>query len=197
MRDPFAVFSLDWFVHRLNCIVVVVVRHPAAVVSSLKRLGYTFDFKNLLQQPLLMTDRLEPFRPQMEAALASPTDVIRQGALLWTMIYDCVSENDRIGHDVHIVRHEDLSLGPQQEYARLYAALGLPFTMKARRKIARFTSGSNPKEVSLATPFKVRLDSRANLNNWKHRLQQDEIRRIRTLTTDVAARYYSGDEWSA
>lgn len=196
IRDPFAVFSLDWFVRRLNCIVVVVVRHPAAVVSSLKRLGYTFDFKNLLQQPLLMADRLERFRPQMEATLASPTDVIRQGALLWTMIYDCVSESQQIGHDVHVVRHEDFSLDPLHEYARLYAALGLRFTPKAQRKIERFTRGSNPKEVSVAKPFKVRLDSLANLSNWKQRLQQDDIRRIRALTRDVAGRYYSDDEWS-
>jgi hypothetical protein len=74
IRDPFDVFSLDWFVRRLNCSVVVVVRHPAAVVSSLKRLGYIFDFRNLLQQPLLMADRLERFRPQMKATLASHTD---------------------------------------------------------------------------------------------------------------------------
>jgi hypothetical protein len=195
IRDPFAVFSLDWFVRCLDCTVVVSVRHPGAVVSSLKRLGYTFDFNNLLQQPLLMTEQLQRFRPEMEAMLASPGDVVGQGALLWRMIYASVSEYSKVGHEVRVVRHEDLSLDPLHEYARLYAMLGLQFTVKAQRKIIKFTSAENPKEVSVANPFKLRIDSRANLENWKRRLQREEIHRIRTLTEDVAGRYYSDDEW--
>jgi hypothetical protein len=44
LKDPFAVFSLPWFVERLDCRVVVTVRHPAGFASSLKRLNWPFDF---------------------------------------------------------------------------------------------------------------------------------------------------------
>ncbi|HJS19050.1 MAG TPA: sulfotransferase, partial [Anaerolineales bacterium] len=70
MKDPFAVFSMDWFAKRLNCKVVVAVRHPAAFVSSLKRLNWPFDLQDLLDQPLLMRDHLESYRERIESAKA-------------------------------------------------------------------------------------------------------------------------------
>lgn len=88
LKDPFAVFSAPWFAQQLNCQVVITVRHPAAFASSLKRLNWTFDFQDLLDQPLLMRDYLEPDRAQMKSI--HPEDIITQAALLWRMIYRAV-----------------------------------------------------------------------------------------------------------
>lgn len=41
LKDPFAVFAIEWFAKRLNCRVVITVRHPAAFASSLKRAELT------------------------------------------------------------------------------------------------------------------------------------------------------------
>jgi hypothetical protein len=190
VRDPFAAFSLQWFWRRLGYEIVVIVRHPVAVVSSLKRLGFTFDFNNLLQQPLLMERRLKRFRPEMEAMLRSPEDVIGQGSLLWRILYTAVAADQRVIPSVRVVRHEDLSLDPVREYSRVYEALGLPFDEKTRQTIKRATSDRNPREVSTDNPFKVHLDSRANLRNWKRRLEQEEVERILAITQPVAEHYY-------
>jgi hypothetical protein len=48
------------------------------VVSSLKKLGYTFDFRELLQQETLMRDRLGPYRVDMQGACENPDDVVGQ-----------------------------------------------------------------------------------------------------------------------
>jgi Sulfotransferase family len=185
IKDPFAVFSIDWFVRRLGCQVVVVVRHPVAVVSSLKRLGFVFDFRNLLRQPSLMDGRLSRFRPEIEASLESGDDVIGQGSLLWRIIYDSLEPPD-----VRIVRHEDLSLEPVAQCAQLYAELGLELTSEARAAIEASTSEKNPGEVPVRDPFKVRLASRTNLSNWERRLDEAEVERILEITGSVAARYY-------
>jgi hypothetical protein len=184
-KDPFAVFSIDWFVRRLGCGVVVVVRHPVAVVSSLKRLGFVFDFENLLRQPSLMDGRLRRFRPAIEASLESGDDVIGQGSLLWRIIYDSLEPPD-----VRVVRHEDLSLEPVAGCAPLYAELGLELTPEARAAIEASTSEKNPAEVSVRDPFKVRLASKTNLSNWERRLDQAEVERILEITGPVADRYY-------
>jgi hypothetical protein len=190
-KDPFAVFSLDWFARRLDCEVVVIVRTPAAVVSSLKRMGWTFDFYNLLEQPLLINHhRLERFRPEMEVALACPADIIGQASTLWKIIYRTVNEYHSLGAPFHIVRHEDLASNPLDEYARLYETLGLRFTASTRHRIERFTSDRNPAEASPANPFDTRLASRANLASWRRRLNSDEIKRVERLTEEVAAQYY-------
>jgi hypothetical protein len=41
----------------------------------------------------------------------------------------------------------------------------------------------------------VRLDSRANLHNWKHRLTGEEIARVRRLTEETAALFYPEIAW--
>ena len=53
LKDPFAVFSLPWFAERLNCQVVVTVRHPAGFASSLKRLNWPFDFNELVESTFI------------------------------------------------------------------------------------------------------------------------------------------------
>jgi hypothetical protein len=190
-RDPFAVFSVDWFRRRLDCRVVVIVREPVAVMSSLKRLGYLFDFGDLMQQPLLMRERLGRFRSEIDDAVQSPADIIEHGSLLWKTIYSVVDEY-RTAADVCVVRHEDLSRDPVSEFSALYERLQIPFTDRARQSIEAFTNSRNPTEVSLSNPFDVRLDSRANLDNWRWRLEPDEVRRIESATHDCRARYYAG-----
>jgi len=192
IRDPFAVFSINWFARRLGCQVVVIVRHPLAVVASVKRLGLTFDFRNLLDQPSQMHERLEHFRPDIET-MDSP-DVVDHASLLWRIVYQSVAADAARDSSLCLVRHEDLSREPLQEYARLYELLGLSFNEKAKRIIEQHTSGANPKEGSLRNPFKVRLDSRANLINWRHRLDDEEIDRVLRTTRPVADKFYPDEE---
>jgi hypothetical protein len=192
-KDPFAVFSMDWFAKRLNCKVVVAVRHPAAFVSSLKRLNWPFDFQDLLDQPLLMRDCLEPYRGQMESAKAD--DVIGQSALLWTLIYRSVHTALERNPDFIAVRHEDLSLDPVNKYRDLYKSLDLDFTPRVEKIIRNASSSDNPAEPSRKNIYDVKLDSRANIDNWKRRLTEEEIRRIRNITEDVSQLFYPDVEW--
>ncbi len=201
LKDPFAVFSLPWFVERLNCRIVVTIRHPAGFASSLKRLNWPFDFKDLLDQPLLMRDHLEPFRADMERI--PPDDIIGQSALLWRMVYRVVhaalrqaqgGARERIP-SILVVRHEDLSLDPVAGFARAYESLGLAYTAKVQETIRNASSSENPAELSSRKTHSVKLDSRANLENWKKRLSADEIARIRDLTEDVAGLFYADVKW--
>jgi Sulfotransferase family len=194
LADPYAVFSARWFVERLGARVVVIVRHPAAAVSSRKRLGWTFDASELLAQKELLRDYLHGMRAELEAQLEDRHDIIGQGALLWRAIYGSV-ENFENHPEVTVVRHEDLSADPLSAFQRLFAALGLPWRRRAERTIIASTSAENRKELPPDSPHGTRLDSRANISNWKHRLTPAEIERIRALTGDVAPRYYRDDEW--
>jgi hypothetical protein len=188
LKDPFAVFSLPWFAERLNCRVVVTIRHPAGFASSLKKLNWPFDFKDLLDQPLLMRDHLEPFRADMEQI--RPDDIIGQSALLWRMVYRVVHADVERTPSIKIVRHEDLSLDPVAGFARAYESLGLAYTAKVEETIRNSSSSENPAELSSRKTHSVKLDSRANLDNWKKRLTEEEITRIRSITEDVASLYY-------
>jgi len=195
VKEPHAIFSIPWFAERLASDVVVTVRHPAAVVSSWKRLEWSFDFVNLLEQPILMRDWLESFRAEMQAALRPDKDLVDRVALLWRVIYAVVDRQRKLHPSVHVVRQEELSADPVGEYARLYAALDLSFTSDAADAVRASSSGDNPKETKVERPHETHIDSRANLENWKQRLSEEEISRIRHLTEETASLYYPSLEW--
>jgi hypothetical protein len=202
LKDPFAVFSTAWFAKRLSCKIVITVRHPAAVVSSLKRLNWSFDFQNLLNQPLLLRDHLEHYRQEMQSIRAG--DVVSQAALLWKIIYhtvqsfrrnDVTAESVKPDPDFHIIRHEDLSLDPLPGYRALYSALDLEYTPRVAKTILNSSSSVNPSELSRRKTHDFKLDSRANVRNWKKRLTDAEIARIREITGEVSLLYYAEADW--
>ena len=193
LKDPFAVFSTPWFAQKLNCKVVITIRHPGGFASSLKRLNWPFNFRDLLDQPMLMRDHLEADRADMESMPVD--DIVGQSALLWRMIYRSVHSALKLFPDFKLVRHEDLSLDPVAGYKSLYDSLGLTFDDKVRDTILNSSSSENPTELSKKKVHSVKLDSRANMSNWKKRLTSEEITRIRKLTEDVSHLFYADDEW--
>jgi hypothetical protein len=195
VKDPFAVFSAPWFAQAMNCQVVITVRHPAAFASSLQRLDWPFDFSDFLQQPALMADWLEPYQDDMRDMLRTPEDIIGQSSLLWRMVYQTVAQFKQIHPQFIITRHEDLSRAPAAGYKELYQALGLNYTPRVEQFIRRSSSKDNPREISKTKAHATRLDSQANIYNWKNRLSAEQIKRIRYLTADVAPQYYSDSDW--
>ena len=195
VKEPHAVFSAEWFSRRLGSDVLVMARHPAAVVSSWKRLGWTFDFANLLEQRLLLRDWLGPFESEMRAAQQPSVDLVDRVSLLWDIVYRVVGALEERVPSLHVFRQEDLARSPAQRFQSVYEAVGLEFTEEARAAIIASSSARNPKELDLDTPHSTMLHSAASLENWRHRLTDDELERIRRRTEETAARYYGDVEW--
>jgi hypothetical protein len=193
IKDPFAVFSSGWFAQKLDCQVIITVRHPAGFASSLKRLNWPFDFHNLLNQPNLLRDHLEADRAEMESIQSK--DLIGQAALLWRMIYRFVDSTRNLFPQCKIIRHEDLSLDPVSGYRALYEFLNLDFNERVKDTILNSSSSENPVKLTKNKTHSVKLDSRASLDNWKKILTPEEINRIRKMTEDVSHLFYSEDEW--
>ena len=189
LKDPFALFSIPWFARRLGADVVVVVRRPVANVGSTKRLGWGFDTGSLLAQPLLLRDRLEPHRAELEAP---PAEIVGQATLLWRLLHEAVRDYARDLPEVRVVRHEDLSRDPPGEFRRVYESLGLTFGARVEQALARTTSARNPAETDPRRPDSIELDSHANLDAWTGRLTTDEIERVRRETDELARAFYPG-----
>jgi hypothetical protein len=173
--------------------VVVLVRHPAAFTGSIKKAGWSFDFQQLLDQPLLMQRHLSGFRRELERMARQPGDLVDQACLLWNLVYHVVAEY-REGHpDWIFVRHEDLSIDPVSTFGDLFRRLGLDYTSGAQRTVADFSAADNPTEQHSGS--EIRRDSRANIRNWRERLTAEEIERVKSRTLEVAARFYTERDW--
>jgi Sulfotransferase family len=196
MKDPNALCSAEWLAEAFGMSVVVLIRHPAAFVSSYKRLGWVFYFQELWAQPQLMEEYLEPFRDEIRWQVEhSPPDLIDSAILLWRVLHHVILDLQRRHPHWAFVRHEDLSLWPVEEFLRLFEHVGLDMTPGVRRAIERHSSPKNPREAGDKVVHQLNRDSRGNVWNWRGRLSPLEIARVRKGTQDVARWFYTDADW--
>ena len=194
VKDPIALLSAEWFAARFEMDVVVLIRHPAAFVASLKRLGWTHRFDTFIGPDDEVPEIVRPYEAEIRAEAENPSvDVVAQATLFWRILYDVV-DGYRARHDDWIfVRHEDVSRDAEGEFERLYVRLGLEFTSDARREIAGASSADNPAVPD--STHAIRVDSSANVGRWRNVLTPREVDDVREATRDVWPRFYSDDDW--
>ena len=71
-----AFFSAEWLADRFDMNVVIVIRHPAAFVSSVKKLNWHHPMSHFLEQPALMREHLYPFEEQIRELASREHDLI-------------------------------------------------------------------------------------------------------------------------
>jgi Sulfotransferase family len=195
LKDPHALFSAGWLARNYPLDVVVLIRHPAAFVSSMKRLGWEFCFNHLLRQKELLADLLSPYEADMHRLILTPHSGLDEAVLLWRVVHGVI-RRFRVEHpDWTFVRHEDLSLSPVKEYRRLFDRLRLTMTPAVSSAILEHTSKENPSEAAPGVVHQLKRDSKANVWNWRHRLTANEVLRIRRATEDIASHFYADADW--
>ena len=197
LKDPIAVFSAEWLAKTFNMNVLVLIRHPAAFVASLKRLEWRFGFSTFLRQPLLMRDYLYPFEKEISefAAGANKTDIIDEATLLWRCIYSTVRIYQDSYPDWLFFRHEDISTDPLSHYESIYRKLGLDFNTKVQTFIQKHSGEDNPVSRPNGVSGHIKLNSRAVVKNWKSYLTEAEIAQIRHRVEDVSSAFYTDEDW--
>jgi len=195
VKDPIALLAAPWLASRFDMRVVVLIRHPAAFASSLKRLDWRFDFANLLDQDLLLADGAIAYVEEMERLVHGEPDIIDQAALLWKVLYEVVDRYREEHPDWIFLRHEDVSRSPLEQFRCLFGQLDVGWTDDVERYVQRTTRAENPAEAPEGQAHQLQRDSQANVTSWKGRLQPVEIERIRRGTEPVASRFYGEADW--
>ena len=191
--EPIGLFSAEWFSQKFHTDMLLVIRHPASFVSSLKSLNWGYNFNDLLEQPLLMDRYLSRFRHDMERAPRKP-DVVGIGILLWKILYSVVHQYQQQHPDWIFIRHEDYAQHPEKKFQELYQRLHFPFTTTVEQTISDYTSPSNPTEFSGKRDYS-RRNSRETIHIWKTRLTEEEVKRIRDGVEEVSSFFYDGASW--
>jgi len=201
LDDPYALFSAAWFAERLGCRAIVLVRHPLGFVGSWRRLGWTVDPGELLDQPFLLRDLLEPHQDELEALRGGTSDLVETAAVLWRVAYAAVDQI-RARASICVARYEDLAREPLEGFRRLYEFAGLSWNERVASRIGAATTRGQGSESGFRwsrdlsrTAFQP-MDSRSTLESYRKRLTAEEIERVRELTADVAARFYDDDSFS-
>ena len=195
IKDPIALMSAGWFGRRFDINVIVMVRHPAAFVASMKRLNWGFDPSRwALSQPLLLRDYLSSFEDELKNLKDSKSDIVDQTALLWKVLYFVVLKYKEIYSNWIFLRHEDISRDPLVQFDKLFGMLGLNFTDELEERVIEYSSESNPSHSKGAEKL-IKLNSKKTVSNWKNVLSAQEIERIKKIVKEVSKFYYSDKDW--
>lgn len=190
IKDPLALMSTEWLHEKLDCDVVISIRHPAAFAASLKvKETWDFKFNQYLGQEKLMERYLSDYYNDIKANSENPPDMIKQSVTLWNTIYHTVHlYQEKYKNTWHFIKHEDLSTNPMELFQDLFNKLDLKFTGKVRKKLIESTTAK--------VPGKLKRDSKENIKSWKKRLSAEEIAYVKKETYAVWKEYYTEDDWS-
>jgi len=194
LKDPIAFFSAEWLEEKFYADVIVLIRHPAAFAGSLKKMNWSFNFLNFLNQPLLMRDHLYPFESEIRKFTEKDYEIIDQAILLWNIIHYMVLKYRDKHPEWIFIRHEDISFDPINEFSSIFQKLKLHWSTDIQKEIEKYSSSNNPREQHNDNEF-FKRNSKLNIWNWKHRLTESEIFKIRTQTQDISKNFYSEEDW--
>jgi hypothetical protein len=200
--DPYQVFAAEWLADRLDCRVVMLVRHPAGIVSSLKRIGpgWADNLPDIAAQPELIGRYLREYMDDIVRAAHEPLEPIGHGALLWLLIHSAIAQQLDRHPEFILVRYEDMAMDPENGFRELYEQLDLPWTDRAEKTVregsmAGPAARNNPwGRVGLGRTAFQPMDSKANAWAWRRRLSPDEAATVIDATRPVAERFYRADE---
>jgi hypothetical protein len=200
LKDPMALFSTQWLADRFDMNVVLMIRHPAAVASSVrelhgKALRVPRILSDILNQPLLIRDHLSPFEKEIKELAIPGQDVLVQSALLWKLIYHVVLKYKEQNPHWIFVRYMDLSLDPVNVFRELFRQLGLEYGDREVSQIGWYCAGEGLDNEEVENPWAVRRNTLAHLYSWRNRLTGAEIARIRSQVQEVAQHFYTDKDW--
>ncbi len=195
MKDPIAVMSAEWLHQTFDMDVVVLIRHPASFVSSIKRYGLSHPFRHFLRQPRLMENKLSYFEKEIKEFSESTKSLVDQGILLWRIIYRVVQQYRKRNEGWIFIRQEDLSSDPLVQFGNIYDNLDLDYTESIQNKITEMTSADNPEEVEKSEAGKIKRNSGSQVKIFKKRLDKREIEYIKEKSRDVWKFFYDETYW--
>lgn len=193
MKDPIALLSADWLARNFNMNVIVLIRHPAAFVGSLKKAEWHFPFKDLNDQANILKTPIKNYREQIESYTLTKRSLIDQGILLWNIFHETIKFYMSIFPNWIYIKHEDISSDPVKYFSIIFDHVELDFTQRIKKHIDITTNSKNPTEHKKVSDIK--RNSKKNIHNWKNRLTKKEIYRIRAKTEQISNTFYSSDEW--
>lgn len=193
IKDPFALLAAEWIAQETNARVVVLVRHPAAFVSSILRLGWRLDERWLLGQTGLVDGRLAGHRGELQSASDLP--LLEHACLTWRVLTSVINDYAARRPDWRVLRYEDLALDPVDGFRDLHGWCGLPFDDTVADELAARNDPRHGVDVPSGRKGGTRRDSRKAVWTWRDRLDGNQVRRVRDLTLDVAEPWYASRDW--
>lgn len=185
IKDPLAFFAAEWLAERYDAKVVVLMRHPAGMISSYLKLGWASEAESLLQQPALYA-RFLAHDADLQADIArlaqAPEDHLGSLILQWKLFAHAALQLHAVHPEWLFVTHEGICREPVAHFRGLYDFLGLSFTRRIEASVLSRSGGSNETDPATHQQHMLERDSKAVSLAWKQRLDDAARTRIEDET---------------
>ena len=196
-KDPIALLSAEWLASQYQAKVIILIRHPAAYVNSIKRVNWDMSLECLLTQTEFMASLPHDLVAEISDRLKNQTGDgynLEDAALSWKVFHRVIYQYQQAHPDWIFVRHEDLCQDYLSGFEKLYSQLNLPWNQTVVERIKHYCD--RPQESELGSQIhRLSRNSRAASQAWKHSLTESESDRILEITKDVADLFYDRHSW--
>ena len=165
VKEIRANLALKWLHDHFSQVpIVLLIRHPCAVVSSRMELGWAtdLDIQPLLSQPELIEDHLLPYLDLINNAKSTE----EKHTIIWC-VSNLVPLKQLNPGEVKIVYYENLCSQPDKELPELFEFLGQPYTRPVIEII------NQPSQTTNATSAVVTGTDK--IEGWKKKLGRSQI----------------------
>lgn len=160
--------ALPYIQHHFGADIVLVLRHPANIVLSHRKLGNPDIHRNIFTQEKLVDDYLAPFKDNV-TELDHPLE--RAGAQVGAFYF--VLNRQLADHpDWLVLRHEQFCLEPHGEFKTLFKRLGVCWS----DEVAEYITDLNKEGEG----YDYRRIAKKQIDKWKRTLTDSQIEQIRT-----------------
>ncbi|HEU5139905.1 MAG TPA: sulfotransferase [Bacillales bacterium] len=169
IKSIYNMLALDWLEEQFNCNQVVIIRHPANVISSYLKLKFPDSARNIFSQEALVNDYFGDIMPEIEKR----TDVVEEMAAQIGGIYSVLEKQLESHPNWILLRHEELCENPVQQFKELYGQLGLKWTKEVKKYIV---DANEP-----GKGFKAKRVASEEIQKYKKLLSEEQISKIREV----------------
>ena len=194
IKDPMAILSAQWLAQKFDANILLLVRHPAAFVSSCLQLGWGFHFNNFLRQPVLMDTYFHPYKAEIVDYARQEHRLIDQLSLLWKLIYSVVAQYQQKHPEWLIVKYEEICQDPLSSFGHITHYLNLDFTSQVQSFLKDSINYIQPKDI-FQDIHSIKRDTQKQLDVWKSRLSKTEVHQIRVQVEEISSIFYADSDW--
>ena len=188
IKDPTSYFMTEFLANYFSFKPVIILKHPLSFVASWKNLNWEPDLSLIYDQADLIKDYLSD---DYELMKRKNLDAIQKISILWRVAHKVIFNWAKKYKKWIIVKHEDISNNPINEFYKLYETLELTWSKNIENKINKYTNSKNPINININKTTGSIRNSKAIFNERIQSLSLIEREKVFNIVKDVCLEYYN------
>lgn len=178
IKSVHSILALPYLQSFFDMKTVLILRHPANIVSSHLRLDNQDIYRNIFCQDALVQDYLQPYIDEIK----SLQDPLEKAGSQVAAFYHVLAQQLQNHPEWIVVNHEQFCREPLKEFHDLYNRLGLKWSEEVEEKISEMN-----RDGEGYTPARV---AERQINKWKRELEPEQVKKIQRGYSTIKPSFY-------